>query len=393
VLDFTKISGELASMGARIEDERRLRGELIGNARASFAKMPPADELHSILPPNSTTSWLHAYPVERPTNVAPPPSVPDSYTALAADGSQIAPGRHDPVPYYIINVGKVSIRYGENAMSELASSPILGDMLQTEDDYSVRGFEVRREPFIAEERLIGELEALCAISETAEAPAVAYFDGSLILWSLEHSRPPQRKAEIVKKLMGFFGVCRERGIVPAGYISFPGSRDIVNDLALLACDRLPANCDACRRERKNPGDRPCTPYASLTDAELLFDVLSPGERSATFENRDSKINDDYVKLGGADNLIRYFYLRNDYEIARIEFPAWVYETKNALNTLHAIALDQCVKGGGYPRVLALAHEYALISGAESRAFRDLIEAKALPRLPSPKELAKRHRKI
>ncbi|MCP4231957.1 MAG: DNA double-strand break repair nuclease NurA, partial [bacterium] len=269
----------------------------------------------------------------------------------------------------------------------------LGDMLRTEDDSSVRGVEMRREPFIAEERLIGELDALREMAEIADAPAVAYFDGSLILWSLEHSRPPQRRVEIVKRLLGVFDTCRERGIVPAGYISFPGSRDIVNDLALLACDRLPANCDTCRRERKNPGDRPCTPYALLTDGELLPGVLSAGERSATFENRDSKINDDYVKLGGPDNLIRYFYLRNDYEVARVEFPAWATDMKGALDTLHAITLDQCDKGNGYPRALALAHEYALVSGAESRSFRDIIEAKALPRLPSPKELAKRRRKI
>ncbi|MCP4231375.1 MAG: hypothetical protein GY771_14675, partial [bacterium] len=118
MLDFSKLSGELSSIGERIEEERRIRGKLLDKARASFAEMPPLSELLSLIE-NSKTSWLHAYPAETPTHTASAPPVPDDYTALAADGSQIAPGRHDPVPYYIINIGKVSIRYGDNTKSEL----------------------------------------------------------------------------------------------------------------------------------------------------------------------------------------------------------------------------------------------------------------------------------
>jgi len=392
MLDFSQLGPDIVGLGERIAEERRKRDAVLKEARAAFAAMPPRDEMLSLLE-DSKTSWLQAYPAEEPTAVFTSGEVPDDYTAGAADGSQVVPGRHEPLPYYIINIGKVLIRYGDNRGSEMASIPKLGDLGSVDDGFSVRGMELRREPFVAEERLSAELDALRDMAQKAAAPAVLFFDGSLIFWSLQNSRPPERRKAIVEKLFAFFGSCEKGNLLPAGYISYPGSRDVINDLALHSCDRLPADCDRCRRERPDPAARPCSRFAALTDGELFAGILDKGQRSAVFENRDSDITKEYEAIRGEVGRIRYFYLRNDYEVARVEFPAALGDTPETIEMMQSLILDQCAKGKGYPRALALAHEYALVSGTEARAFRELVEAKALPRLPSPKERLKRRRGI
>lgn len=392
MLDFLQLGPDIAGLGEQIAEERRKRDAALDEARAAFAAMPPRDELLALFE-TSKTSWLQAYPAEEPTAVFTSGEVPDDYTAGAADGSQIVPGRHEPLPYYIINVGSVLIRYGEKRASDLSSVPKLGDLGSVDDGFSVRGMELRREPFVAGERLSAEMGALHDMAQKTAAPAVLFFDGSLIFWSLEHSRPPERRKAIMEKLFAFFRSCEKSNLLPAGYISYPGSRDVINNLALLSCDQLPADCDRCRRERPDPATRPCSRFAALTDGDLFAGILEKGQRSAVFENRDSNITREYEAIAGEGGRIRYFYLRNDYEVARVEFPAALGDAPETIGMLHSLILDQCVKGKGYPRALALAHEYALVSGAEARAFRELVEAKALPRLPSPKERAKRRRGI
>ncbi len=392
MLDFTKLSGDIASLGERITEERAKREAVIKKACAAFAKIPPRDELTALLK-DSETSWLQAYPIEEPTGIISTGEAPTSYSAAAADGSQVVPGRHEPLPYYVINIGKAIIRYGDDPGSDLTSTPKLGDLGSVDDGFSVRGMELRREPFVAEERLAAELDALGEMTKEIDHPAVLFFDGSLIYWSLQNSRPPERSKAIIEKLFRFFDKCKNNRLYPTGYISYPGSRDVINDLALLSCDRLPADCDRCRRDRPNPNERPCSRFAALTDGEIFAGLLAIGQRSAVFENRDSDIIREYEAISGDEGRIRYFYLRNDYEVARVEFPASLGENPETIATLHSLILDQCAKGNGYPRVLALAHEYALVGGAEARAFRELVETKALPRLASPKERAKRRRGI
>ena len=199
MLDFSQLGPDIAGLGERIAEERRKRDAVLEEARAAFAAMPPRDGLLTLLEA-SKTSWLQAYPAEEPTAVFASGEVPDDYTAGAADGSQIVPGRHEPLPYYIINVGKVLIRYGDNRGSDLSSAPKLGDLGSVDDGFSVRGMELRREPFVAEERLSAELDALRDMARKASAPAVLFFDGSLIFWSLEHSLPPERRKAIIEKL-------------------------------------------------------------------------------------------------------------------------------------------------------------------------------------------------
>jgi hypothetical protein len=70
--------------------------------------------------------------------------------------------------------------------------------------------------------------------------------------------------------------------------------------------------------------------------------------------------------------VRFFYLKGDEEIARVELPRWV-EERGLVDMLHALVLDQCRRGQGYPVALSEAHEQAVVTGADRQQFQYLVE--------------------
>jgi hypothetical protein len=79
----------------------------------------------------------------------------------------------------------------------------------------------------------------------------------------------------------------------------------------------------------------------------------------------------------------------------VEIPRWVAENEELLDLTHALVLDQCRRGQGYPVALAEAHEQAVVTGANKEEFWRLVEALCLeekiPTLTSAKSLSKRTR--
>ena len=62
------------------------------------------------------------------------------------------------------------------------------------------------------------------------------------------------------------------------------------------------------------------------------------------------------------------------EVARIETPSWIAGDPAALGLLHAAVLDQCAKGPGYPVALQEAHERAVVTMADRRAFWAIVQS-------------------
>jgi len=386
VLDLTKIASEIAGLGEAVRGSRAARKLRLEKALRLLEGAPGPDKLIELVKSASST-WQFAHPLEDVRTREAAGEAPDDYTAVAADASQAAPGRHSPLPYYVVNTGRVVIKYGEGAAASMDSEPALGDFSAAEEELSYLGYEVRRDAHISEERLLAEFGALAELSSKTEPPAVAMYDGSLILWYLR-KQPEDRRQDIITSLMAWFDVCRDNGVIPIGYISKPGARDVVYDLALLACDREHAHCESCRASR-NPSEIPCREIVKLHDADVFGETTEPGERSAVFVNKSTPVLDEY---GDEDNRIAYFYLNVGNEVARVEFPLGVFEG-GLIGAAQSLVLDQSDKGAGYPRVLALAHEYALVERREADAFLGLLEGAALPSLVSPKEFAKRRRRV
>jgi hypothetical protein len=51
----------------------------------------------------------------------------------------------------------------------------------------------------------------------------------------------------------------------------------------------------------------------------------------------------------------------------------VADNNELLDLVHAVTLDQCHKGFGYPVSLSEAHEQAVVTGADRQQFWDLVD--------------------
>ena len=226
-----------------------------------------------------------------------------------------------------------------------------------------------------------ELEALAQLAQEAREDGkttVALSDGTLILWTLEGKPADFRKAAL-KDSLALFERFRVQETPLAGYISQPGSRDVVNALQVGLCPLDAADCDRCPFAGKGdelfPSDStgasaeelPCAAIEGVTDRTLFDRLLKPGERSGVFGS-SSKILNDY----GAHRT-RFFYVNVGYETGRVEVPAWVATDEALLGLVHTCVVDQAEKGDGYPIALAEAHEQAVVRGPDRELFYKLLE--------------------
>ena len=80
---------------------------------------------------------------------------------------------------------------------------------------------------------------------------------------------------------------------------------------------------------------------------------------------------------------------------RSETPQWVAMDENLLNLTHALVLDQCRRGQGYPVALSEAHEQAVVTAADRENFWQLVDSSLveehMPTLTSAKSQSKRTR--
>jgi len=148
------------------------------------------------------------------------------------------------------------------------------------------------------------------------------------------------------------------------YISMPANTEVINLLRVFLGEA--------------DGDLPDDRFAGLTDRHLFETILRPGERSATFES-SSHIQREY----GADRIC-YFYVLvpsrfGQAEIGRVEIPLWVADDDALVNLIHAVILNECEKGEGYPIILSEAHEHAVIKAREKDQFYEMIEREMVKR--------------
>ena len=351
---------------------------------------------------SSRTSWLVAQLSGPVAEAHPLPQRPEQLTVIASDGSQIFPDRHEVANCYLINIGYVAIHYGTGERPVMSSRPTL--FFKEEDVYpewAGRRSTVTRD-MVGIKRGAMEFEQVAELATSAREEgrtAVGLCDGTLILWMLEGKPLDFRKQALASYLMAFDRL-EEARVPVAGYISDPGSADVVNALRVGLCPERPPNCDRCpwkaQQELGSDGsgkgaDRPglpCEPIAGVTDDILFSHSLVRGERSGIFGSV-SKILDDY----GAHRTC-FFYVHTGLEIARIEIPRWVAEDRELLDLVHATVCDQAEKGRGYPVVLSESHEKAVVRAAERELFYTFLrdsfvrnEVKAEVSLKSLKKMA------
>jgi GNAT superfamily N-acetyltransferase len=397
-LDLTKVAAQVGSMVARIKaggDERR---ERLQNALDVLQDKSLDLERLSKKIEASKTTWLVAGLVDglSPHYKAPP--LPPEFSVLATDGSNIDVDRHKSTRCYLINIGSVVLRYGAQPQALLDSSPSLyfgdEDLVIAPD-----GAKGREQPIegalLGIKRGVDECRELARLAAELpkESPALALLDGSLILWGLAGKVYPDFVTEallnkgFLRCLDDMRKLNKERRLALASYISFPRSTDVVNALRVALCSHDIIDTDRLCKECTS---RDCDKVDGVRDRDVFASILAPGERSALFTSQSSIVEKHY---GG--HWVYFFYIRVDDEIARVELPQWAARDENLLELTHALVLDQCRRGQGYPVALSEAHEQAVVNVADRESFWQLVESLMVDeKMPSPtsaKSFSKRTR--
>jgi len=324
--------------------------------------------------------WLHRYAdkwktlaplagnyrVASPTRnldaIHPAPARPERLTVIGSDGSVVPPNRHGPALYYLINVGGLVFRTGSGETPQAFHSSRLG--YSRSDLYDgarlVEGnlLDVRRDQ--------AELLALADYVEgehqaNPDIPMVALADGTLLLWVMEESPPEKRQARFTAYLdeLDRFAALQTPIV---GFISRPRYRGVLRLLWLADLQERGA------LGAELPAD---DPLQGLTDRDL-FAGLPAGARTSLYIST-ARVNAIYQ---ARRHQVHFCYLNvgrtNDPEIARLELPEWVAARDDLLDLAHAAVVDQCRVPGGYPYVLARAHEQAVVTTEERRHLEGLV---------------------
>lgn len=323
---------------------------------------------------DARTTWLLAQPDGAFQGAVPAPAPPPEYSVVASDGSFILPDRHSPARFYIINIGKVVLRYGSEPHAEISAEP---EIYYREHELYVPN-EVKRIPvsgtLLGFKRAADELAAVAEEAAAQDGTTIGLQDGTLILWGLE-TFPKPVVDWVLEAYLGALDALEERGIPIASYISSPASTDVMNSVRVSVCDYplngRPVDCRDCHLRALDEGHIPaCEFIPDVTDRMLFEQIagLQPGDRSQVFASRS-----EILKRYTARHHIHFFYVHSGTEIARVEIPHWVARDAAKLDLVHAAIYDQCINGRGYPTALQEAHEVAAIRPHERRAVEALVE--------------------
>jgi hypothetical protein len=383
-------------MVARLKEGRAEREQRLSYARQVFGdKAIDLEELKRKIAASRTT-WLVAELTEGLAMRYPPPPVPTEFNVIATDGSHIDVDRHRATRCYLINIGSVALKYGNEPDAMLDSVPHL---YAEDEDLVIKPSAATGREQMVEGTLLGikrgveecRYLSMLAAKQPAGSTTLALLDGTLILWGLEAY--PDFVAEVMLD-QGFVNCLeemkklnRDRHVALASYISFPRSTDVVNVLRVAICPHEVSDCD---RFCPPPKERDCEGVAGVTDRELFMDVLEPGERSALFISPSKITKERY-----GEHRIFFCYLRLEEEVARLEMPHWAAVSGELMDIVHALVLDQCRRGQGYPVALSEAHEQAVVTGADRTEFWQLVESlcieEKVPTLTSAKSFSKKTR--
>jgi hypothetical protein len=266
------------------------------------------------------------------------------YQVLAVDGSQIYYDKHQGPACYLLNVGGVFFSYGLDISSvAMFCQPSVIVAQEATAVTSPEQVNLARE----------ELELSFAVDKVEKLQSeheglVTMFDGTLIFFQAEGQTALKEQffANFIKQLERLW----QLKALHFGYISFSRSKELTNILKLALADF-----------KDTAMNQSLLLQCSDMDVAQLF--LAPGQRSIVFESK-AAICYLYPK-----HIKPYFcYLNVGGEIARLEFPAWIAQDQKLVDKICSVALDQAIKGSGYPVSLFEAHEQAVVKAHDKDFF-------------------------
>lgn len=375
MLDLSRVAGQIGEMVGQLKAGGQERQEHLARALTLLVDRSVDFEDLKRKASQSKTTFLVAGLVQPLGSHAHPGDMPSDFSIIATDGSQIDVDRHQSARCYLINIGRIRLDYGKDSGAELQSLPQLCADAKDLVISSGTKEQVVEGALLNIKRSVDECRHLADMA--AELPkdrtALAVIDGSLILWGLSSKEYPDFVVEelldkgFIKCLDDMLALAQERPLALSSFISFPRSTDVVNVLRLAICPHETADCDKFCGEI-NIGKRACDAVSGVQDRDLFDNLLGAGERSALFTSQSKIVRESYGR-----HRVNFFYVKLEDEIARVEIPEWVAQDADKLGLTHALLLDQCRRGQGYPAALSEAHEQAVVTGADRRNFQQLVE--------------------
>lgn len=278
----------------------------------------------------------------------------DGYAVVSVDGSQIYYDKHQGPPCFLINVGFIQLRYGLSGKSiTYGTQPFLTTKFDENNSFASPDFvNMQRE---AHEFDFAFEQMLHIQNDLPQALSVCLFDGSLIFFHLD-----TQDMELKDRFLDYYCLILERfyqkKMLVAGYMSLPRTKELVN-----LCKLSLAQGDDQALDHASVIDR-------LTDVDIANLYLQPHRRSIVFKSKAA------ICYLYPIHLQPYFcYLHVGVEIVRLEFPAWIAQSDQLVDQLCSVALDQAIKGRGYPVCLFEAHEQAVIKASDRDFFYKMIE--------------------
>ncbi len=363
-LDYQQVRQQVSAMGEaapqRIEVLRKKRqtaSEILEHFATDIRSLQEKVDLAV----SQNVNLRCAIPKEAPLDYrGHTPPIPESVTLIAADGSQINPDRHAAVDYYLVNIGAIQMKLHA---SEPPVTVIQSQLYFDEQLYTTAGRIT--EGMVALMRDLRERTLLAELARDLEPPIITLTDGPLELWvgrgnALEDREFQESFNEYLAALRRLYlgGVCT------AGYVDRPRGDLVVRllEIATLSLDQI----DRAGRDYR--------PFLGVTDVDLFFTRLGPGQRSAVF-GIQSRNADRYE----SELALHFFYLnvsRNEdhpYPV-RVEIPAWVANNQEMLDSLHAVLVQQCQILGThtYPYLLHRSHEVAVVTRDEIVQVENMI---------------------
>lgn len=363
-LDFQQVHEQVRQLGEQAPQRERRLNELRQQAHELLERYAgDLDALRdrvAMIVRSHDPSLRCAVPVSEPlTAHLALPELPPSLTILAADGSQIAPDRHAPVEYCLINVGAVQMRHGT---AEPAVTKVTSQLFYAEEIETPTGLIT--DATLALRRDLNERRMLAELASRAEPPVVTFTDGPMELWGGKDGTS-EEATEFQKSLEDYKSVLtrlNDLQVITAGYVDKPGANLVVRLLETMQIS-----------EERLPEIRKHRPLRGVRDFELFRGLLGAGERSAVFALQSQSARSYPGPLA-----LHFFYLNTGRSghpwLARVEIPAWVAEDSQMLDTLQATLVQQCRALGNrpYPYILHRAHETAVVTLQEREQVTEMI---------------------
>ena len=359
MIDFARLAGQFSDFATYRVGEDRAHRDRLARAHDALDDCGPTWEDLRDRAQAIKGGVLRAIPTTAPHHPHGCGGRPATVTVVATDGSQIFPDRHVDPACYLLNVGRVAFHYGTLDPPLIQAEPSLRYRQQdldalADDDPQASPLDLTAEVVSA---LRDELE-LEWLFETAAAerrsgrPVLAIADGTLIRWMLRGMKNRRLETELLARYVAVLDRFRQAGIPVCSYVSRPANAEVVNLLRLHRGEEdWTTDPDSLR---------------GLHDRHLFEHRLERGERSAVFLSRSEVLS----QYGG--HRIVAFYVHGCGEVGRVEMPQWVADSPEFLELAHAVVLDQCEKGGGYPIILQEAHQRAVVRMQEKEVFHAIL---------------------